>query len=65
MAIEIDVRIFVNENTLEIDRTEIGLSVNNKLTYDAMDFILLDAFRSLAEKLQDKINHHKHNENLN
>jgi hypothetical protein len=65
MAIEIEVKIFINENTLEIQRTELGLSVNNSLTYDAMDFVLLDAFRTLADKLQDKINHHNHNENLN
>jgi hypothetical protein len=65
MAIEIDVRIRVNEQTLEIEKTELGVSVNNPLTYDAMDFILLDAFSTLADKMQDKINHHNHNENLN
>jgi hypothetical protein len=65
MAIEIDVKIKINENTLEIERTELGVAVNNPLTYDAMDFVLLDAFRTLADKLQDKINHHNHNENLN
>ena len=65
MAIEIDVRIKLNEDTLEIEKTELGVAVNNTLTYDAMDFILLDAFRTLADKLQDKINHHNHNENLN
>ena len=65
MAIEIDVRIRVNEQTLEIEKTELGVSVNNPLTYDAMDFILLDAFSTLADKMQDKINHHNHNEHLN
>ena len=65
MAIEIDVKILVDEKTFEIKRTDLGVSVNNPLTYEAMDFVLLDAFRTLGDKMQDKINHHHHKENLN
>jgi len=65
MAIEIDVKILVDEKTLEIKRTDLGVSVNNPLTYESMDFILLDAFKTLADKMQDKINLHNHNEKLN
>jgi hypothetical protein len=62
MAAEIDVRILVNEN-LEIISTQLSVAVQNSISYEAMDFILFDAFTTLAVKFQDKINHHKHTEN--
>ena len=64
MATEIEVTIKVNDD-MQIVRTDLGVAVNSAISYEAMDFILLDAFRTLADKFQDKINHHKHNENLN
>lgn len=64
MSTEIEVKIILDED-FRILKTDLGVSVHNPLSYQAMDYILYDTFSTLAEKFKDKINQHNHNENLN
>ena len=64
MAIEIEVKIKLDKD-YQIVSTELGVSVSDHISYEAMDYIMLDTFRTLANKFQDKANHHNHNEKLN
>jgi hypothetical protein len=64
MQTEIEVKILLDED-FRIFKTELGVNVNNSVSYEAMDYILYDTFSTLANKFKDKLNHHNHNENLN
>ena len=62
MATEIEVKIILDED-FRIAKTELGVHVDNPVSYDAMDYILYDTFSTLTNKFKDKLNHHNHNEN--
>jgi hypothetical protein len=64
MQTEIEVKILLDED-FRIFKTELGVNVNNPVSYEAMDYILYDTFSTLANKFKDKLNHHNHNEKLN
>ena len=64
MSTEIEVKIKLDRD-YRITSTELGVSVTNHISHDALDLILYDTFSTLAEKFKDKLNHHNHNEKLN
>jgi len=55
MITEIDVKILVDEKTLEIKETRLGIAVSSPLTYEAIDYVLYDTFRNLTDRIYDKI----------
>jgi hypothetical protein len=62
MQTEIEVKIILDED-YRIAKTELGVNVDSPVSYEAMDYILYDAFNTLANKFADKLNHHNHKEN--
>ena len=63
MQTEIEVKILLDEN-FRISKTELGVNVNDPISHKAMDFILFEVFSQMADKFNDKIKYHNHNEKL-
>ena len=60
---EIEIIIRINDNTLEVNDVRIGLSVNDNLSIDAMDYILAETFKDLSNNLYKKISKRLENKN--
>jgi hypothetical protein len=52
---EIEIIIRINDNTLEVNDVRIGLSVNDNLSIESMDYILAETFKDLSNNLYKKI----------
>jgi hypothetical protein len=60
---EVDIIIRIDDSTLEVRGVKIGLSVNDNLSIEAMDYILAETFRDLSNKLYEKISKRLENKN--
>ena len=60
---EIEIIIRINDNTLEVNDVRIGISVNDNLSVDAMDYILAETFKDLSNNLYKKISKRLENKN--
>lgn len=65
MLTEIQLNIYVNETTLEIVETKIGVAVSSPIPYETMDFLMCDVFRTLANRIEEKIKVQQQNNKLN
>ena len=52
---EIEINIRIDDSTLEVRDVRIGMSVNDNLSIEAMDYVLAETFRDLSNKLYEKI----------
>lgn len=65
MLTEIDVKIIIDETTMSIVETRIGVAVSSPIPYETMDYLLLDTFHTLATRLKTKIENQNQNKQLN